>query len=901
MNERSRLPVERVALLGVAPRRDWRGWLELGVLPKRIDRARLERDLLAAFDTLFEIGPVESQTRAAYAGLHRDSPARGDVAAANAALGTHAVMVARLVRAESHANWREAFSGEGVEVRMLVGAEPGVVAVFANAQGLAESGAAYLTWNPLALALWGLVLAVTLVRVMRGWGSLEIQIDYEQLGAGFFTARVSRQPGRVKSSSRDRKVRGRRRFRGRLREFGRFQRSFQDRKASFGWLPARTYHVAVHGLLEHPITKEVIGRFFDEKPVVIERGKRAQVLFDFRPTECSVEVRISRRGAALEGVQVAVEGVAGSLRYANSGSVNLELGKGRHTVLAGHDGRVVARRIRIDTLEPTSVTLDMEDEEALVFDGCPEAVEPFLSGAREASADLLEAAGRTDVARKLRGDVAAARGDRAQAAQLFEDSGRFAEAAQAWLAQGAPERAAACFERLQQLPEAAEAWRAAGEVLRAGRAYEEAGDYEAAIDCYHLAGERERLAALLEKSESFVEAAEVALEEGNADRAIANLQRVSPVDPNYAAACRKLADIFGGRGEAGLAIAKLDEAVAAAPSQDVADLQQERALLLEAEDRLEEAVEAWEEVRQRDFHRAQAAERLVARRAQRAARAAAATRTQAATRVEPADERYEIQGELGRGGMGIVYKAFGTRLSRTVAIKRLPENLREHPKAVELFLREARAAGQLNHPNIVTVHDVDQHDGAYFITMECMDGLPLNTLLQRHGRFPVPAVAKIGLQVCAGLGFAHSRQIVHRDIKTSNLFMTREKVVKVMDFGLARSMAEVRRAGTVIGGTPNYMAPEQAAGDEVDARADLYALGVTLFELATGGVPFTEGDVTYHHRHTPAPDPRERIADLPVPLAELILELMAKQPEDRPASAAEVAARLKPFARAPRG
>jgi tRNA A-37 threonylcarbamoyl transferase component Bud32 len=553
-------------------------------------------------------------------------------------------------------------------------------------------------------------------------------------------------------------------------------------------------------------------------------------------------------------------------------------------------------------LEPLSLAIDLDDPSLLVFDGCPGAVEPFLAGAREAAAVQLEQAGMVDVARRVRAEAAAARGDRAAAAELFEQSGRLEEAARAWLAQDRPERAAAGFERLGQLAQAGEAWRAAGEPARAGDAYERAGDYEAAIECFGAAGERERLCALLERTEAWFEAAEVALAQGDADRAIASLQKLSPADPRYVDACRMLAEIFAGRGEARLAIGRLDDAVAVAAAEHLADLQERRAGLLERAGRLPEALEALEEARRRDFHRAGIAERIDALRAALAARERAEPATRVRTAAAPApaeEERYEIQGELGRGGMGIVHRAFDRRLQRTIALKRLPESLREHPKVVELFLREARAAAQLNHPNIVTVHDVDQRDGAYFITMECLEGAPLHALLRRHGRFPAPVVARIGLQVCAGLAFAHGRGIVHRDIKTANLFMTRDKVVKIMDFGLAKSLAEVRRAGTVIGGTPNYMAPEQAVGDAVDARADLYALGVTLFELVTGTLPWTEGDVAYHHRHSPPPDPRERAPDVPAAFASLILALMAKEPSERPGSAAEVAAVLKTFVARP--
>jgi tRNA A-37 threonylcarbamoyl transferase component Bud32 len=254
--------------------------------------------------------------------------------------------------------------------------------------------------------------------------------------------------------------------------------------------------------------------------------------------------------------------------------------------------------------------------------------------------------------------------------------------------------------------------------------------------------------------------------------------------------------------------------------------------------------------------------------------------------------RYDILEQIGRGGMGVVFKARDKRLGRLVALKQLPENLRDHPTAVALFHREARAAAALNHPNIVTLYDADEEDGKFFLTMELLEGAPLHRILRSEGPIAPSRCARVGVQVAAGLQYAHKRGIVHRDIKTANLFWTRERVVKIMDFGLAKTMEEVRRSTTVLGGTPYYMAPEQAAGESVDPRADLYALGVTLFEMLTGAVPFAEGDVPYHHRHTPPPDPRSLLPGLPDAFAELILALLAKRPEDRMASAEEVGARL---------
>jgi serine/threonine protein kinase len=244
--------------------------------------------------------------------------------------------------------------------------------------------------------------------------------------------------------------------------------------------------------------------------------------------------------------------------------------------------------------------------------------------------------------------------------------------------------------------------------------------------------------------------------------------------------------------------------------------------------------------------------------------------------------------------MGVVLKARDTRLGRVVALKRMPENLKSNPTAVQLFLREARAAAALSHPNIVTLFDAGQEaDGSYYLTMELLEGFGLDAVLAKRGKLTPRDAVRLGIQIARGLQFAHEKGVIHRDIKTANLFFTRDRVVKIMDFGLAKMTEEVRRSATVIGGTPYYMAPEQAAGESVDHRADLYAFGVTLFELVTGGVPFREGDVTHQHRHSPAPDPRERVADLPEPLAQLILRLLAKAPDQRPACAADVVRALE--------
>jgi len=500
----------------------------------------------------------------------------------------------------------------------------------------------------------------------------------------------------------------------------------------------------------------------------------------------------------------------------------------------------------------------------------------------------------------VRGQYHRDRGERDAAVAFFEAAGRLEQAAELVapaaeaVAPAAAERSASLFEKAGDFTRAAERYRAAGDPRRAAQAFEASYDLESAIECWREAGDGAKVLELLERLGSFFEAGELAAERGETDRAIRNLQQVDLRSPHYGKACERLAAILVGQGEFELAARKLHDAVYASGGDDApVEL---IARLAEAHERAggaQEALEAWEVVRRRDLNFPGVATRIQELREALRKPAASDPVPEAPTVAgPPAESRYEILGELGRGGMGVVLRARDKRLGRVVALKRLPDNLRDHPTAVKLFLREAQAIAALNHPNIVTLYDADQDEHGFFLTMEHLEGTPLHLLLRKHRRLVAKDAARLGVQVASGLQYAHERRVVHRDVKTANLFLTRERVVKIMDFGLAKVIEEVRRSSTVIGGTPTYMAPEQAAGEPVDHRADLYAFGVTLFELVSGGVPFPDGDIAYHHRHTPAPDLRGKLAGVPDSFAELVAALLEKRPDDRPATTAEVGRRL---------
>lgn len=265
------------------------------------------------------------------------------------------------------------------------------------------------------------------------------------------------------------------------------------------------------------------------------------------------------------------------------------------------------------------------------------------------------------------------------------------------------------------------------------------------------------------------------------------------------------------------------------------------------------------------------------------------------------NDRYEIHRRLARGGMAQVYLARDRSLDRPVAVKELVPEFAGDPSFVERFRREAQAAANLSHPNIVGVYDWGAQDGTYFIVMEYVDGPSLSRVLRSDGPFHPRRAAEIAAEVAAGLGFAHSHGVVHRDVKPGNVLLTRSGQAKVTDFGIARALSssdeDLTQAGSVMG-TATYFSPEQAQGLPVDPRSDLYSLGVVLYELVTGRPPFS-GDtplaIAYKHvQDQPAP-PSTLMAGLPEALEAIIMKLLSKRPDDRYATAEELRADLNRF------
>ncbi|MFE9657861.1 protein kinase [Micromonospora sp. NPDC006431] len=261
------------------------------------------------------------------------------------------------------------------------------------------------------------------------------------------------------------------------------------------------------------------------------------------------------------------------------------------------------------------------------------------------------------------------------------------------------------------------------------------------------------------------------------------------------------------------------------------------------------------------------------------------------------DGRYQCEELLGSGGMGEVWRGRDLRLDRPVAIKVLTAAGLQEPMAAERFDREARAAAGLTHPHIVAVYDFGTEANDSYLIMELVEGRTVSALIA-EGPLTVLQALSIAVQTCDGIAAAHAAGVVHRDVKPSNLIVTAAGTVKICDFGIARlPWAEEENTLTEPAtklGTSSYMSPEQALGQPVDHRTDLYGLGCTLYAMLAGGPPFTGEPLSVLHQHVNEPPPplRERRPDVPAELDALAAQLLAKDPADRPADAAEVRDRL---------
>ncbi len=264
------------------------------------------------------------------------------------------------------------------------------------------------------------------------------------------------------------------------------------------------------------------------------------------------------------------------------------------------------------------------------------------------------------------------------------------------------------------------------------------------------------------------------------------------------------------------------------------------------------------------------------------------------------NNRYQLLEQIGKGGMAVVYRGRDLMLERQVAIKVLREDYSRSVTFQERFRQEARAAANLSHPNVVTVHDFGFDRGRLFLVMEYVPGMDLKSLLRQRGRLPLSEALPLMIQACAGIGYAHRAGLVHCDVKPHNMLVTPDQRLKVTDFGIARALAtiEPEEHSAVVWGSPQYFSPEQAAGGAPSPASDVYSLGVVFYEMLTGSLPFqapTVAELARLHMEAPPTPPSEYLPDLPPTVEQIILKVLSKEPAARYRTADQFARVLSTF------
>jgi len=563
----------------------------------------------------------------------------------------------------------------------------------------------------------------------------------------------------------------------------------------------------------------------------------------------------------------------------------------------------------------------------------------------EKAAAFFEKIGEKELASKFKAEALLRSGDAESAAEHFARTKDYGQAADLYVRVESWEKAAEMYQNSGDYDSAAEMFIRAEKLEKAADVYEKADQLANAAFMYERIGDFKKQAVILFKLKEYYKAGNILMEKGFFDDALKVLQQVPFESPDYFESCVLIGNVFLFRKMIPLALKKFQEAIKG-EAVNIRNITPYYflALIYEGAGQTDDALKIYHDILAIDFNFRDVQSRIDALRDSGVMASVMSSDTIIKTPPErlesikipetvvpildstasssessgpltfststnangqtvvyqapsgsskPAKPRYVMIDELGRGGMGIVYKARDTVLKRDVAFKVLSTNLKDDEWALESFFREARAAAALNHPNVIHVYDASTDESNVFIVMEFVEGIDLKDLMKKKGVLKPAALSAIFRQVCAGLAYAHDHEVIHRDIKPSNIMLTQGKQVKIADFGLAKVLSEIKDSQSMISGTPYYMSPEQITGSSVDLRTDIYSLGVTLYELATGIVPFPSGEVNYHHVNTPPPDPKNSNQEIPDKLREIILKCLEKEPDLRYQTMHELSKDLK--------
>lgn len=503
------------------------------------------------------------------------------------------------------------------------------------------------------------------------------------------------------------------------------------------------------------------------------------------------------------------------------------------------------------------------------------------------------------------------------AAKLFQQAGELVLAGEAYLQAGQLEAAARCMNQAGETKRASEIggryYESLGKWKEAGMAYEGGGQFKKAGDCFSKANDPLNAAKNYERGREYYGAGFAMVHARNWEEAVRLFQQVQEEHPHFAESRGHLGRAFYELKDFAHCAATLENhLLGTRVRKDNIDYFWMLALAYEQLGKLHESEQTFLKIRSVDVGFRDVGQRLSNIQSRISLHGGGSQRDISsmptmATPAPPSDgkspvmsmvekslhNRYELEKELGRGGMGVVYKARDTQLDRPVALKFLGSLVDGSEEFRQRFQREARAAAQVSHPNILSIYDIGVEQGSTYIAMEYIEGPNLNQYLGKKGKLPVREAVNLIGQACLALEAIHQAGIVHRDIKPDNILIAKGGLVKLMDFGLAKGYGARLTGSHVIMGTPCYMSPEQARGGDVGPKSDIYAIGLVLYELLTGKTVFSDGNVLQRQIVEMPPPPSKMEGDIPELLDQIIMKAIAKDPEERFASAGELSKYLR--------
>ena len=498
---------------------------------------------------------------------------------------------------------------------------------------------------------------------------------------------------------------------------------------------------------------------------------------------------------------------------------------------------------------------------------------------------ILQEAGKdlSALAPAIQAEILARRGDHGEAAGVLEKAGSLYRAAEQWKAAGQLDRAARLFEQDGEFMQAADLYARCGNFTEAGRLYESGRDLKNAAEMYRRAGRHEDAARILLQGGDPIAAARILYDRKEYDACIKALQKVGPDSRDHRRASFLLGRIFAEQGLHTLAADKFQVAIGDEQvNNDTILMYYSLGLALEANLRPREALRVYQKILSFNYGYKDVLARMQAIESQPlsnlAARGTARHTGDESGWGEP--DRYRVEGTIGSGVLGEVLRATDCSLGRKVAIRRIREQPHEVGKA-ERLLKEAASAARLSHSNIVSTYDTGADAEGKFIVSALAEGETLRSLLERRVRFEVNRVAAIGRQVLEALAHAHEKGVLHRNLRPENIYVTEEDRVTVGDFGLALRLSDFTDMELSGGRQIRYTPPEALRKDGVDARSDIYAFGIILYEMVAGHPPFTGSEIGHQQVHAPVPLPGPGERPIPEFLKNVILRCLEKDRADR--------------------